>query len=105
MVNWAILTQMSKSDISVKETASETNETQDREGRYADAFRIGHSAYKFVFDFGQFFLKKGNRIFTQESSWARIMPRPSLQCLNNQSGNIKGNSVELRRVMTKRICC
>ncbi len=63
MVNWAILTQMSKSDISVKETASETNETQDREGRYADAFRIGHSAYKFVLDFGQFFSQKGKPNF------------------------------------------
>ncbi len=44
---------MGKSDISVKEKASETNEIQDREGRYADAFRIGHSAYKFVLEFGQ----------------------------------------------------
>ena len=31
----------------------ETHSIQNEEGRYADAFRIGHSAYKFVFDFGQ----------------------------------------------------
>jgi len=54
---------MSKSDFSVRENASETNEIQDREGRYTDAFRIGHSAYKFVLDFGQFFSQKGKPNF------------------------------------------
>ena len=43
----------------VKNEVRETAETQDGEGRYTDAFRIGHSAYKFVFDFGQLSSSKG----------------------------------------------
>ncbi len=31
----------------------EKGDIQDLEGRYADTFRIGHSAYKFVLEFGQ----------------------------------------------------
>ncbi len=63
MVIWLILNQMGKSDIPLEEKASETDETQDREGRYADAFRIGHSAYRFVLDFGQFSSPKGKTHF------------------------------------------
>ena len=38
----------------MKEEFMETGDMPEPEGRYADAFRIGHSAYKFIFDFGQF---------------------------------------------------
>ena len=37
----------------MNEETKKIGDIQDLEGRYADAFRIGHSAYKFVLDFGQ----------------------------------------------------
>lgn len=55
--------QVKKPNISVKEEMSETDENQYQEGRYADTYRVGHSAYKFVFDFGQRGQKDGKPIF------------------------------------------
>ena len=40
---------------------SEDNEVLN--GVYADCFRIGHSAYKFVLDFGQFTPDGGEKCF------------------------------------------
>ena len=40
---------------------SEDNEVLN--GVYADSFRIGHSAYKFVLDFGQFTPDGGKKCF------------------------------------------
>ena len=37
----------------MNEETREIGDIQDLEGRYADVFRIGHSAFKFVLEFGQ----------------------------------------------------
>ena len=41
-------------------------ETPPPEGRYANYFKIGHNAFEFVLDFGQFYL---------ESGWAQLHSR------------------------------
>ena len=38
----------------MKEEVKEENPRLTLEGRYADAFQVGQSAYKFVLDFGQY---------------------------------------------------
>ncbi len=38
----------------MNEETKEIGDIQDLEGRYADAFKVGQSAYKFVLEFGQY---------------------------------------------------
>ena len=47
----------------MNEETKELGDIQDLEGHYADAFRIGYSAYKFVLDFGQFSSPTGETHF------------------------------------------
>ncbi len=41
------------------------------EGRYANTFKVGHNAFEFVFDFGQFDLEG-----VQEHFWLRVITGP-----------------------------
>ena len=43
----------------MKEKFKDYDDIKGIEGRYADAFRVGHSAFKFVLDFGQFTFDAG----------------------------------------------
>jgi len=47
----------------MKEAIKEENHRLTLEGRYADAFQVGQSAYKFVLDFGQYDQEKGTTHF------------------------------------------
>ena len=44
----------------------------DLEGRYANFFKVGHNAYEFIIDFGQFYPDEGE----QEAIHSRIVTSP-----------------------------
>ncbi len=43
----------------MSQAASDPPEGSELEGRYANAFQIGHNAFEFVLDFGQAFPESG----------------------------------------------
>ena len=55
--------QASTGVLSMEQDKCGYEENEELKGEYADCFRIGHSAYKFVLDFGQIIDKKRNRSF------------------------------------------
>jgi hypothetical protein len=49
----------------------DTAKSRQIEGRYANTFKVGHNAFEFVFDFGQFDLEG-----VQEHFWLRVITGP-----------------------------
>jgi hypothetical protein len=62
----------------------EVENIQNLEGRYADDFRIGYSAYRFVLDFGQSSLESGKMQFHTRVVMVQIMPKPFLKIWAHQ---------------------
>jgi hypothetical protein len=51
----------------------ETTPKADLEGRYANFFKVGHNAYEFIIDFGQFYADETK----QERIHSRIVTSPA----------------------------